>query len=96
MSPVIHFHFQLPLGKLMLLIHNFRSVGLEGLEPREKVFSLGDTTRISLNFMLWLLPCLCELLMPRDQRARGGMTLTAQVIVFNQQKGGLLLHDGEL
>lgn len=34
--------------------------------------------------------------MPRDQQASEEMTLMARVIVFNQQAGGLLLHDAGL
>lgn len=59
----------------------FRSAGLEGLHSREEELSPADTARIPLNSKLWPLSCLFELLIPRDQQARVGMTPMAGGIV---------------
>lgn len=54
-----------------------------------------DTGRVPLNSKLWLLPGHCELPVPRDQKARRGVTVMAKVTdTDHQEEVGLLLHYG--
>lgn len=69
--------------------------GLVVMVLKKSTFFTEDAGRVPLNYKLWLTPGHFGLLVPRDQKARRGVTIMARVIdADHQEEAGLLLHNG--